>query len=188
MSRRPRLPPVPPPVAGPLGRLVNATVSQAGDRLSELAASIPDERLRRVMRSPARRPIIETIFWLMPRYLDRSRATGVNLAIRWRITRDEADTDPDVYDLVIAERRCRVMRDESGPPPLVTITIEAGELLLVATGRSTPMQTYFAGRLGLRGDITQAARLAGLFRIPTPGRTPPAGASPPRRGQSPRTR
>jgi alkyl sulfatase BDS1-like metallo-beta-lactamase superfamily hydrolase len=155
-----------------LRRTLGSTSDTAINRAAGLLLAIPDERLERLMRSPARKPVIETIFFLMPRYLDRTRARGLNLAIRWRVTSAaEPDADPDVYDLVIAERRCRVVRTGRGPAPLVTITIEATDLLRVATGRTNPMQAYFDGRLKLRGDIMQAARLTSLFQIPNTPRT-----------------
>jgi putative sterol carrier protein len=148
-------------------RTLLATSEIAINRAAELVLSVPDERLEQLMRTQARRPIIEAIFFLMPRYVDRTRAKGLNLAIRWQITSPEDPTaEPDVYDLVIAERRCRVLRSGRGPTPLVTITVEATDLLRLATGRINPMQAYFDGRLKLRGDIMQAARLTSVFQIP----------------------
>jgi hypothetical protein len=154
-------------LAGSAWREIEIRTRPVGDRLAGLAAGIPDHTLEPLMRTPARRVVVETIFFLMPRYLDRSRAGGLNLAVRWHVT-TPGGAAPDVYDLVIAERRCRVHRGPGGPRPLVTVTIDSTELLRLATGRSDPMQSYFSGKLGLRGDIMQAARLTALFRIPRP--------------------
>jgi len=166
------------PVREPVERLLTGSFDQLARSLSDLAGTLPDRHVRQLMRSPARRPIVESIFWLMPRYLNRTRTRGLYVAVRWRVKADASDTEPDIYDVVIADGRCRVLRGASGPPPLATITLEAAELLLLATGRSNAMQAYFAGRLGLRGDIVQAAQLTTLFRIPTARQAPAATAKP----------
>jgi hypothetical protein len=138
--------------------------------LGAVLSAIPDRQLEQLMQTPARRVVVESIFLIMPRYLDRTRAAGLDMAIRWRVRNGDPDEGSvDVYDLIIAERRCRVTRGESQARPLVTITTESVELLRLATGRSSPMQSYLAGRLALRGDIMQAARLSSLFRMPTGG-------------------
>lgn len=164
-----RLPPQAGAALTTLRRATQTATEETANRAARVIARIPDERLEQLMATPARRVITEAIFALMPRYLNRARATGVNLAIRWRVTPPGDDGDPEVYDLVIAERRCRVVRRGRGPAPLVTITIEATELLRLATGRANPMQSYFDGKLKLRGDVMQAARLTALFRIPDAG-------------------
>jgi alkyl sulfatase BDS1-like metallo-beta-lactamase superfamily hydrolase len=150
----------------PLLDAAAAGAEAVAERLAWLVAAVPDEQLELLMRTPARRVITEAIFLLMPRYLDRRQAAGLDMAIRWRVRGPEGQDDHDVYDLIIAERRCRVTRGESEARPLVTVTIESLELLRLATGRTSPMQSYLAGRLSLRGDIMQAARLTSLFRMP----------------------
>jgi alkyl sulfatase BDS1-like metallo-beta-lactamase superfamily hydrolase len=155
-----------------LRQTLNTTSGEATDRAAKLASHLSDEQLEQLMRSPLRRPVTAAVFFAMPRYLNRSRARGVNLAIRWRVTAPEDRDDVDIYDLVISERRCRVHRGERGPAPLITITVDSVEFIRIATGRSNPMQAYFDGKLKLRGDIMQAARLTALFKIP--GSTPPA--------------
>jgi alkyl sulfatase BDS1-like metallo-beta-lactamase superfamily hydrolase len=154
-----------------LRRATHSTTEDTANRAARLVSSIPDERIEQLMRTPARHVVVEAIFLLMPRYLNRARATGVNLAIRWRVTPPGGRGDADVYDLVVADRHCRIIRRGRGPAPLVTITLEATELLRLATGRVSPMQSYFDGKLQLRGDIMQAARLTAVFRIPDAGRT-----------------
>lgn len=168
----PRLPlrllPIPQALIDPVLGAAAAGAEEVANRLAGLAAAIPDRHLEQLMRTPARRVMIETIFLIMPRYLVRSRATGLDMAIRWRVKGPVPHEDEvDVYDLIIAQRRCRVTRGESEARPLVTITIEPVELLRLITGRTSPMESYLAGRLSLRGDIMQAARLTSLFRVPT---------------------
>lgn len=160
--------PIPHVLLDPVLGAAAAGAEDVANRLAGVLSAIPDRQLEQLMQTPARRLVIETIFLIMPRYLDRTRAAGLDMAIRWRVRSGEPDENSDdVYDLVIAERQCRVTRGESEARPLVTVTLESVELLRLATGRSTPMESYLAGRLSLRGDIMQAARLTSLFRIPT---------------------
>lgn len=143
------------------------------NRLASLLAGVPDRRLEQLMRTPARRIVIETIFTLMPRYLDRAKVGTLNLSVRWRVTaagprgpEAAGEAGADVFDLVIADRRARLLHGPQGPAPLVTITISDVELLRLALGRTNPMQAYFDRRLTLRGDIMQAARLSSVLRPP----------------------
>jgi alkyl sulfatase BDS1-like metallo-beta-lactamase superfamily hydrolase len=163
--------PVPHALVEPLLGAAVSGAEEVANRLAWLAAAVPDRQLEQLMRTPARRVVTEAIFLIMPRYLDRRSAAGLDMAIRWRVRGPDDSDDPDVYDLIIAERRCRVTRGASEARPLVTITLDSTELLRLVTGRTSPMQSYLAGRLSLRGDIMQAARLTSLFRVP-PG---PAG-------------
>jgi putative sterol carrier protein len=131
----------------------------------------PPERLDQLMRSPARRVILDTIFWQMPQFFDGRRSAGVTSSIRWCIT-GRPDGQADVYQLEIADGRCRLIRGDRGPEPKVTITLDGGEFLRVATGGSDPMKAYFSGRIKLAGDIMAAAKLTSLFKVPSarPGR------------------
>jgi SCP-2 sterol transfer family protein len=159
-------------------RRVVRSSDEAAARLAKLVRQVPDARLEQLMRTPARRAVIETIFWLMPQHLDRSAAIGVTTAVRWRIT-TPGNRDPDVYTLVVAERKAEVVRGAAGPPPRVTITLDACEMLRLATGNSSPMQAYFNGKLALAGDVMQAAKLMALLHIP--GTPPPSRTPAPKR-------
>ncbi|HWD65986.1 MAG TPA: SCP2 sterol-binding domain-containing protein [Solirubrobacteraceae bacterium] len=161
-----RLIPIPHALVDPLLGAVETGAEEVVRRLAWVAAAVPDRQLEQLMRTPAGRVITETIFLIMPRYLNTRQAAGLDMAIRWRVRGPGSQEEPDVYDLIIAERRCRVTRGASEARPLVTITVESTELLRLATGRSSPMQSYLAGRLSLRGDIMQAARLTSLFSVP----------------------
>ena len=158
------------------GRLAPAS---AIDWAARTIRSQPAERLDRVMRTPLRRLALEAIFWQMPRHLDRRRAAAVEAAIRWRIS-GRADGGEDVYDLVLADGRARVKRGGRAEAPRLTITIDGAEFLRVAVGSSNPVNAYLGGKLALRGDVMQAARLTMLFRIPTGAgqpATPPAAGT-----------
>jgi hypothetical protein len=135
------------------------------DRLTGLLDRTPDERLARLMRSPARKPILEAIFWQMPRYLDRERAVGVNAAVLWRITGRPNGTTDD-FQLRIADMRASVARGSHGEPAIATMTIDGVDFLRLISGALDPMQAYFGGKIELAGDIMFAAKVGGLFRMP----------------------
>ena len=157
--------PIPRVLLDPVLGVAAAGAEELANRLAALVAMIPDQQLEQLMRTPARRVLTEAVFLIMPRYLDRTRAAGLDMAIRWHVTGPDGE-QPDVYDLIVEQRRCRVTRGGSEARPLVTITVQSIELVRLATGRTTPMQSYLSGQLSLRGDIMQAARLTALFRYP----------------------
>ncbi len=156
-----------------VGQLLSRASDPLANRFSRIVRDMPDERLDWLMRTPVRRVVLEGIFWQMPLHLDQGRAVGVNSSMRWLIT-GRPDGESDVYDLLIADGRCRVTRGGEGPTPRLTITVDAAEFLRIAAGSSSPVNAYFNGKLSLRGDLMQAARLTMLFRIPSPGRKPTA--------------
>lgn len=147
-------------------RRLGAASEQLTEGVAHLVRDSSETRLERLMRSPLRRPMLETIFWQMPRHVDPDRARGTRSSIRFCIT-GRPDDGVDVYQLEIADEAARVVRDPRGPDAQLTITVGAAEFLRLATGNSNPMQAYFAGRISLTGDIMLAARLATLFRMPT---------------------
>lgn len=161
-----RLVPVPRALVDPVLGAAVSGAEEVAQRLAWLVGAIPDRQLEQLMRTPARRVLTEAIFLVMPRYLDRRQAAGLDMAIRWRVHGPDDASAHDVYDLIIAQRRCRVTRGASEARPLVTVTVESTELLRLAIGRSNPMQSYLAGRMSLRGDVMQAVRLTTLFRMP----------------------
>ncbi|HET9719504.1 MAG TPA: SCP2 sterol-binding domain-containing protein [Solirubrobacteraceae bacterium] len=162
-----RVVPVPHALLDPLLGAAFTGAEEVAHRLAWLLDAIPDRQLEQLMRTPARRVVTEAIFLVMPRYLDRRQAAGLDMAIRWRVHGPDDTNVHDVYDLIIAQRRCRVTRGGSEARPLVTVTVDSTELLRLATGRTNPMQSYLAGRMSLRGDVMQAVRLTTLFRMPS---------------------
>jgi alkyl sulfatase BDS1-like metallo-beta-lactamase superfamily hydrolase len=146
--------------------------NQLADSVGRMVRNAPDERLAQVMRGPARRAVLEGIFWQMPQYIDRTRARGVNSSVRWCIT-GRTDGGIDIYHLEIEEGSCRVIRGSSARDARLTITLDAAEFLRLATGGSDPMSAYFTGRVALTGDVMMAAKLASLLRIPVPSRAKP---------------
>ena len=123
------------------------------------------------MRSPARRPMLDGIFWQMPRQVDASAAAGTSTTIQWVLT-GRSDGASDFYHLVIEDGRARTERGESADARL-TVTLDGVEFLKLASGNSDPMQAYFTGRIQLSGDIMVAAKMAQMFKMPGVGSPSP---------------
>jgi predicted lipid carrier protein YhbT len=155
-------------------RLANAP-ARIADGFARAVRRSPDGRLEQVLGTPLRQAVLGGIFSQMPRYFDRKDAGDLNATIRWRIT-GRADGNADVWEVTIADGRCRARRGESDAKPRVTITAEAAEFVRLATANSDPISAYFGGRIQLEGDIMLAAKLQTLFRIP--GHQPPGGQRP----------
>jgi putative sterol carrier protein len=149
-------------------RLAADAPSLLAEGFGRLVRDTPDDRLEQLMRSPARKPLLDGIFWSMPRQMDSTQAAGLETTIRWCIT-GRPDEDPDVYHLVIADDKAQVDKGLPGPDPRLTITMDGVEFLRLVSGNSDAMQAYFTGRVQLAGDIMVAAKLAQLFKMPGGG-------------------
>jgi predicted lipid carrier protein YhbT len=147
-------------------RALSRAPDRVADRVAGLLRNAPEQRLEQLMRSPARRIVLDAIFWQMPQRFDRRGGAGMDASIRWCIT-GRPDGKTDTYQLQIVDGRCRLIRGSSGPDPKVTITVDGAEFLRLATGSSDPMKAYFSGRIKLGGDVMVAAKLTSLFRIPS---------------------
>jgi alkyl sulfatase BDS1-like metallo-beta-lactamase superfamily hydrolase len=149
------------------------------DGFGRMVRDSSPERLEQVMRSPARKPLLDGIFWQMPRQLDAEQAAGVTTAIRWDIT-GRSDGAVDTYLLELANGRARTTKDTAAAePPRLTITMDGVEFLRLVSGNLDPMQAYFKGRIQLAGDIMVAAKMAQMFRMPGAGNGGESPGAPP---------
>jgi putative sterol carrier protein len=135
------------------------------DRFARMVRSAPAGGLELVMRTPARRAILDGIFWQMPRHFAGRQGAGLTAIVHWHITTGR-ERAADIYTLAFDQGRCRTRRGRTGGAPQLTITLEAAEFVRLATGNADPMKAYFGGRIKLAGDIMLAAKLQALFRIP----------------------
>jgi putative sterol carrier protein len=148
-----------------LKKLAADAPAQIADGIGRLVREAPPERLDQIMKSPARRPLLDGIFWQMPRQLDAKAATNIKTAIRWNIT-GRPDDGVDSYLLEVDHGTARTNRGTEGPDPKLTITMDGVEFLRLISGNSDPMAAYFKGRIQLTGDIMVAAQLAQIFKMP----------------------
>jgi putative sterol carrier protein len=151
-----------------LKKLAADAPAQIADGLGRLVRDAPPERLDQIMKSPARRPLLDGIFWQMPRQLDAKAAANIKTAVRWNIT-GRSDDGVDSFLLEVDNGTARTTRGDEGPDPKLTITMDGVELLRLISGTSDPMSAYFKGRIQLAGDIMVAAQLAQIFKMPGGG-------------------
>lgn len=130
--------------------------------VARLIRDSPPERLERLMQTPARRVVLDGIFWQIPRHLNRGRIGGSRHSVRWMIT-GRLDGEADAYQLEFEDGRCRVVRGQAESEPRLTITVDGTELLLIAAGHSDPVRAYVKGRLAVAGDVVLAAKLVAML-------------------------
>ena len=146
-------------------RILESAPERVAVGFARVIRDASDERIEQVMRTPARRVVLEGIFRQMPPRFDRKRAGDLDATIRWCVT-GRPDGGVDAYELRIAGGRCRVTHGANGASPRLTITLDGTEFVKLVTGNSDPTQGYFNRRIQLAGDIMLAAKLQTLFRIP----------------------
>jgi putative sterol carrier protein len=150
-----------------LRKLAADAPAYMADGFGRVVHNAPPERLEQLMRSPARKPALDGLFWQMPKQVNPEIAKDMTTTIRWRIT-GRPDDGVDVYQLEVDKGQVKTVKGESGDPKL-TVTMDAVEFLKLASGNLDPMQAYFKGRIELTGDIMVAAKLAQLFKMPGGG-------------------
>lgn len=165
-----------------LRKLAADAPSQLSEGFGRLVREAAPERLEQIMRSPARRPLLDGIFWQMPRQLRPEHAAGVDTSVLWTIT-GRSDEGSDSYLLTVRDGGARTRRvSDEAPDAKLTITMDGVELLRLVSGNLDPMAAYFQGRVQLAGDVMIAAKLAQLFRMPgggdAPGNSPGEGKTP----------
>jgi alkyl sulfatase BDS1-like metallo-beta-lactamase superfamily hydrolase len=126
-----------------------------------LRATSP-QALEYLLRSPARRLTLDSIFWHAARQMARRGSGRAVATVRCYVT--GADREPDVYELRFANGSCQMVRGASAAKAEVTVALDDAELVRLVTGQSTPAQGVFNGRIMVRGDLGKAAAaLASVF-------------------------
>jgi alkyl sulfatase BDS1-like metallo-beta-lactamase superfamily hydrolase len=148
-----------------LKRRLATVPGQLAEGFARVVRGAPPERIEQVMRTPARRVILDGIFWRMPQQFDSKRAGAISATVCWQITGQNKD-QIDSYWLRVADGRCEVLRTAPSAEPEVTITVDGVEFLQLVSGNSDAMQAYLKGRIAIAGDIMLAAQLISLFRLP----------------------
>ena len=125
------------------------------------------------MGGPLRGFWLRRIFAAMPRQLDPARAHGVQAVIDYRI-RGRRDGGHDRWQAVIADGRC-VTTPDGDRPPDVSLAVDPVPFLKLVSGHATGPELFMTGKLSVDGDLSLAAQLPTLFRIPSVDRRRPRG-------------
>jgi SCP-2 sterol transfer family len=152
-----------------LRRFLDRLQSELSGGLARLLAAMPNRPVRELMRSPLRRPVLEAVFWALPRALGGTRAHEVTTAVRCHVT-GRPDGGIEIYLLEFADDHWSVRRGTNGADPELTITVDGAELVLLACRSSNPVEAYLSGRLRASGNPMLAARLTMLMRSAPAGR------------------
>jgi hypothetical protein len=154
----------------------HARPNEASGRLANLTAravrSASPIALTHLLRSPARRALLDAIFWHAARQLAQSRPAELDSTVRCYVT-PSTGGDPGIYELRFKARGCRMVRGPGDTKPGLTLALDDAELVRLITGQSTAAQGVFNGRIMVRGDVGRmAATLAAAFASRPYGRRP----------------
>ncbi len=129
----------------------------------QLARAASPQALEQLLRSPARGLVLDAIFWQAARQLAGGGSNRAVATIRCHVLGGES-REPDTYELRMKGGTCRMVRGAGEAKPEVTVALDDAELVSLVTGRSTPAQGVFNGRIMVRGDLAKAAAaLASIF-------------------------
>jgi putative sterol carrier protein len=133
-------------------------------QFAQMVKSTPDSQLADLMKSDARKSILDAIFARFPALFRADRAGATNAVIHWNIT-DRPDGGSDTYELVIANGTC-VLSPSADQDPKLTVTVGPVDFLKVVSGNGNPMMMFMTGKLKAKGDLGLAANIANLFDMP----------------------
>jgi alkyl sulfatase BDS1-like metallo-beta-lactamase superfamily hydrolase len=143
------------------GRLL-ADATQLPERLSQIVQSSTSRGLEELLQTPARRLVLEVLFWELGRRLGR-RAPARQFSVRCTVTA-EPNHSPEVFELIFGDGQANVTRGRSTRRPELTVSLDERELVRLATGHSSPLQAVFTGRVKIGGDVGALAAL--LLTVP----------------------
>ena len=112
-----------------------------------------------------REQILSEVFQRMEEHFEPETAEGVDAVVEWRI-RDRPEGGDDRWQTVIREGACRVVRD-GDEKPRVTFSVAPVDFIRLVTGNESGPKLFLFGRLKVDGDLMFAARVQGMFRVPT---------------------
>lgn len=134
---------------------------------AQFAASVaatPDHELAEGMASAVRGQILDEVFRRMEEHFDPTKSKKVDAVVIFELTGDPSG-EPDRYQVIIRDNTCSTSK-ELTEKPTMRLTLNAVDLLKLATNNAGSMNMYLAGRLKVDGNLILATRLTGLFAIP----------------------
>lgn len=134
---------------------------------AQFAATVtntPDHELAEGMASDARGPILDEVFRRMEEHFDPKKSKKIDAVVIFELT-GAPSGEPDRYQVIIRNNTCSTSK-ELTEKPTMTLTLDAVDLLKLATNNAVSMNLYIAGKLKVDGNLILATRLTGLFAIP----------------------
>jgi predicted lipid carrier protein YhbT len=126
--------------------------------------AMPRARLERAMRAPRRRrAVLWAFFRAMPRAVRRRALERERAVIEWHLT-GRTDGKPDVRQLLIEDGAAADLDGQPREPDL-TLSLDAVDFLLLATGNAPGTALFVEGRIDVDGDPWLAMRLPRLFAL-----------------------
>jgi putative sterol carrier protein len=117
------------------------------------------------MASEHRGQVLDDVFRRMSEHLDADKAKDIQTVVHWKVW-DRPGGGYDHYEVVLDKGRCAVPRSPSREPA-VTLKMKPADFLKLVSGNASGPAMFMTGKLKIDGDLMLAARLAGLFRIPS---------------------
>ena len=128
----------------------------------ESIARMDDDEFERLMADPDERPrIISAMVDHMVTLFRPDQAEGIDAVIHVKLW-DKPGGGYDHFELVIADRTCRISEPPEREPDL-TLKVRPTDLRKLITGESGPRRLALKGRLRVLGDLGLGMKLPELF-------------------------
>lgn len=135
------------------------------DYMAGLIGRVSEKDLRKRLQGGMRDVILGQVFARFPDYLNLDRAGDMQATMKWTLTgRDDGEADR--WLVHIDHGDCHVERD-TGEEPRVTLRLDAADFLKLVTGNANPTLFFLRGKLKIKGDLSFAAQLPRIFRMPS---------------------
>jgi len=105
-------------------------------------------------------PTVRETFEAMPGRFRPERARGVSATIQYEITGEGGGR----WYVTIADGSC-ALTEGTAPSPTLTLTMAAQDWLDLTQGKLAGQAAFLAGKLKLKGDMSLALRLPGMFAL-----------------------
>lgn len=105
-------------------------------------------------------PTVRETFEAMPSRFRPERAQGVSATIQYEITGEGGGR----WCATIANGSC-ALAEGTAPSPTLTVTMAAQDWLDLTQGKLAGQAAFLSGKLKLKGDMSLALRLPGLFAL-----------------------
>jgi putative sterol carrier protein len=105
-------------------------------------------------------PTIESLMSMLPGMFEAEKAIGSDAIIQLNIT----GLQTSHWTIEIKNGKLSVAKGIH-PTPKLTLTADSNDILDLANGKLEPGKAFTQGKLHVKGDVTEAARLIQLFRV-----------------------